>query len=600
MRGRGAVVLLTSLVAATLLLALAAELAGCGGARRSSVGAECELTSECDTPLVCRLAHCRNECATSGDCAAGLSCVLDPIGLGACQLPDERDCALASDCAAPLVCRFRQCVNECVEDRDCLGGARCTPAPEGGGVCIDPSTTSCVSDGECRALMPGTFCLGGRCREECHSDRDCRNDWWCDEPAQACLPPPRPDADAGSLDAGATDGSVAVDGGSFDAGPFDTGLIDGALFDGGPTDAATLDGGGVPPSTCRNGPLGPVVSFDMGGEHGCALVGRSPSLSVYCWGDTTDPSTLGQPGASPTRGMAHCATASISALDGMDIAEVATGAIASYVRMADGTVWSWGWDFFFSLGRGDGTTQRYPTPAIIPGLLATRLATGDSNDACVLRATGIAACWGPDDVALGIATATRTPLDSTVSMPDAIAIGNRHACFLSGGSVTCMGDDAFGQLGNGAGGAPITDAVAVTAGLRHSCALASAGVYCWGDNAQGQLGDGTTTPHDTRLAVIGLPEVPVAIDAGTFSTCALTAGGDVWCWGSSQGIVPAMTPVAAISTPVRVMTGASEVHVGISTTCARIGTNIACLGRSSPYLGYGDGPAPTVPVLVQR
>ena len=53
-------------VAALVLSALTSTLPGCGLARRHVIGGQCELTNECDTPLVCRLAHCRNECANSG------------------------------------------------------------------------------------------------------------------------------------------------------------------------------------------------------------------------------------------------------------------------------------------------------------------------------------------------------------------------------------------------------------------------------------------------------------------------------------------------------------------------------------------------------
>src|SRR5688500_2613621 len=121
--------------------------AGCGVRRRSGTGAECELSSDCAAPLVCRLDRCRNECATSGDCPEGLSCVVDQDHLGACQLLSERECLLDSACPSPLVCRLEQCVNECVNDRDCLGGARCED-----GACIDVSGTSCVVDAECDAM----------------------------------------------------------------------------------------------------------------------------------------------------------------------------------------------------------------------------------------------------------------------------------------------------------------------------------------------------------------------------------------------------------------------------------------------------------------
>lgn len=184
-------------------LALAGVLAAVLGCipPRSGLGAECELNSECATPLVCRLGYCRVECATSEDCTVGLACVLDAQRIGCCQLPSERSCALASDCPAGLVCRFEQCTNACETDRDCPGGARCE---QDGDVraCIDRSTTACNFDSDCDVLGSGgrpTRCVRSRCRAECFTDRDCRNGYWCDvsEGIGACLPLPRfarPDA----------------------------------------------------------------------------------------------------------------------------------------------------------------------------------------------------------------------------------------------------------------------------------------------------------------------------------------------------------------------------------------------------------------------
>ena len=70
-------------------------------------------------------------------------------------------------------------------------------------------------------------------------------------------------------------------------------------------------------------------------------------------------------------------------------------------------------------------------------------------------------------------------------------------------------------------------------GQRHTCAITANGqVKCWGSNSYGQLGipesGGTLTPK----AVPGLSEV-VAISAGRVHTCALTSSGAVKCWGSN-------------------------------------------------------------------
>jgi hypothetical protein len=176
------------------------------------VGTECELNSACAAPLVCRLGHCRNECASSVDCPNGTACVLDSNRFGACQLADETSCALASECPQGLVCRFNECTNGCETDRDCPGGARCT-ASEMGLACLDSSGRACNYDAECGAdpeTGEPTRCIVGRCRRECFTDRDCRNDFWCNgDEGGVCWPLPRSaSADAGVRDAPTPPGCV--------------------------------------------------------------------------------------------------------------------------------------------------------------------------------------------------------------------------------------------------------------------------------------------------------------------------------------------------------------------------------------------------------
>ena len=231
---------------------------GCGVRRRSGAGVACELASDCAAPLVCRLGACRNECATSGDCPEGLSCVVDQNHLGACQLEDERDCLLDSACPTPLVCRFEQCVNECTTDRDCLGGARCEVSPAGN-ACIDVSGVSCVLDADCRTAGDGLFCLAGRCREQCFTSRDCRRSRVCDLVTHACIlegvDGGSPEIDAGAaLDAG--DEPDAPAGGDIRIEAINVGTVSGAL-PGLPCTNPTFDG---MPHDCAIAPFtGPVV-----------------------------------------------------------------------------------------------------------------------------------------------------------------------------------------------------------------------------------------------------------------------------------------------------------------------------------------------------
>ena len=110
-----------------------------------------------------------------------------------------------------------------------------------------------------------------------------------------------------------------------------------------------------------------------------------------------------------------------------------------------------------------------------------------------------------------------------------------------GGGVKCWGDNWDGQLGDGTTTNRTTPVdvsglgsgvIAMAAGGYHSCALtADGGVKCWGSNSDGQLGDGTTTWHPTPVEVNGLGGEVITVAAGSSHTCALTAGGGAKCWG---------------------------------------------------------------------
>src|SRR5262245_34008822 len=78
----------------------------------------------------------------------------------------------------------------------------------------------------------------------------------------------------------------------------------------------------------------------------------------------------------------------------------------------------------------------------------------------------------------------------------ALAYGDGHACVLyEDGTVFCLGDNPFGQLGNGSEKSSwlvdtgLTNVTAIAAGGNHNCAIVNDGsVWCWGSNAAGQLG----------------------------------------------------------------------------------------------------------------
>ena len=135
--------------------------------------------------------------------------------------------------------------------------------------------------------------------------------------------------------------------------------------------------------------------------------------------------------------------------------------------------------------------------------------------------------------------------------------------------------------------APAADYTDISIGTWFTCAHTRAnGARCWGLNDGGQLGDSTQTNRSTPVQVVTKQEfVRVAVNAGT--SCGLTPGGDVYCWG---GLQPG-PGVASSSTPALVAPGLRFVDlvVGRSEVCALTGSGQAYCWGVNEAGGVGDG-----------
>ena len=239
----------------------------------------------------------------------------------------------------------------------------------------------------------------------------------------------------------------------------------------------------------------------------------------------------------------------------------------------DRTVWCWGRNDESQLGYpttdlcqedvGGGMTRAvacHAYPFQVVGLdHAVAVVTGAAF-ACALRDDGSVRCWGSNgagQLGNGLTLPSPTPVPvHGLSGVTALAAGARHACALSGDTVSCWGANDRGQLGQASttrqctvGGetfgceplpvqVPAIDGVAgLTAGAKHTCARTADGlVACWGDNRYAQLGTGRASdaPSPTPSATLA-GELPLngitSVTAGANHTCALALDGRVWCWG---------------------------------------------------------------------
>ncbi len=193
-------------------------------------------------------------------------------------------------------------------------------------------------------------------------------------------------------------------------------------------------------------------------------------------------------------------------------------------------------------GLTEGTSQ----PIAVHGLFTAASVAAGGYHTCALAADGTAFCWGANYYGqLGDGTLTQRPYPTPVATSlrfATISVGAWHSCGLtSEGAAYCWGSNYTGILGDGtvstsavtpqkvAFGTPF---VALDAGFWHTCGLTAGGqAYCWGANVWGQLGDGSDSTRNSPAQVAGGMTF-AAISAGFFHTCGLTAGGAAYCWGS--------------------------------------------------------------------
>lgn len=302
----------------------------------------------------------------------------------------------------------------------------------------------------------------------------------------------------------------------------------------------------------------------------------------------------------------------------------------------------WGYNFTGQLGLN---RQQAPAPVQTTAVLgATAVAVGN-RFACALHipaggsdapdAPRLPACWGDGQIGqLGSSVPDdRSDVPVTVpTLPDVVQIesGNGTTCALPRGSSTphCWGRGTDGQLGDGTtanrtapGPVSLTGATQVSVGGANidsaervaACArLSDATARCWGYNGNGQVGDNTTSARPLPVAVRRLddstdpPQFPVltgvsSVSAGGDHSCAVAAGGSVWCWGeggSGQlGNDDVEDHPAAV--PAKDVSGALQVAAGRSHTCALFPVEVKCWGLGGAgQLGNGGTASSSTAVTV--
>lgn len=259
----------------------------------------------------------------------------------------------------------------------------------------------------------------------------------------------------------------------------------------------------------------------------------------------------------------------------------------------------------------------YKTPMLLPnaGPFAD-ITAGDDTTCVILASDWTVWCLGDGSQhkavdgtsALKVAVWTKVPFISNAA--GIVAGGSTNYAWTTTGAVYAWGENDNGQLTTamtfGTDGyalvSGVSGAVGCGAGADHVCCWTATMSLCWGLNDDGQAGVGSYVSNINTPTPVMLPGVAVKIDGGDAHTCAINAKWTLYCWGdNSEGQLGLRDYNDRNKPSLPVLHNIVDVLADFETTCALTkGGDVLCWGILSPlsttYLSNGDEYAVLEPV----
>lgn len=253
-----------------------------------------------------------------------------------------------------------------------------------------------------------------------------------------------------------------------------------------------------------------------------------------------------------------------------------------------GQVWSWGGNYYGQLGDGTESTDSSVTSVdshTVYGLSNVVAIAAGQDHSLAVKGDGTVWRWGftryaPEEDPEYPYFYNALPERVDTSGASAVAAGSTHSLVLkSAGTVAAWGDNADGQLGDGAlmvrsiaatvsGLGGVTQ---VAAGHAHSLALKSNGsVVAWGAGRDGQLGNGRRIDASSPVTVSTLTSISKIAAAG-WHNLALRTDGTLWAWGSNYYGQLGDTTDRDRDTPVQVQAQTGSTRRALSSVVSACG-----------------------------
>jgi alpha-tubulin suppressor-like RCC1 family protein len=302
------------------------------------------------------------------------------------------------------------------------------------------------------------------------------------------------------------------------------------------------------------------------------------------------------------------------------------GTMHTIAVKSDGSLWSWGYKRGGPLGLGGdaSTSSGYVTsPTQVGALTDWKLVSCGRYHSTAIKTNGTLWTWGFNYYnALGLSDSTHRSSPTQVgSLTDwkQVACGNYHNIAIkTDGSLWGWGSNGAYNLGLGPGWsnqyspwAPVqigtqTDWQYVSCGQHYTLAIKTDGsLWSWGYNLYGQLGVENSSQWVYTISSpiqVGSLTTWQSITGGVKHTVAIKTDGSLWCWGGNEVGQLGLGDITHRSSPIQIgaLNNWQSVSGGMDFTTAVKTDGTLWSWGNNPYgqLGVGDTTHRSSPVQV--